>query len=253
MRIALSVIVCGWTVLLTGCSAAHSGAREASMSTGILFRQVAVNGVERRYAVYVPRDYDASRAWPTIIFLNGSGECGEDGQKQALVGLGSAALGDAKAWPFLIVFPQKPDAKSTWVDHDALIFAALRDVESHFRVDRARLYLTGLSQGGFGTWNIAAKHPGTFAAIAPVCGWADVSIAGALKKTPTWAFHGAKDDVVRFESSRDIVAAIEAAGGEAKFTLFPEANHNSWDPAYRGDQNLGAWFLQHRLFGVDGK
>lgn len=216
---------------------------------GFLARSVTVDGEEYRYAVYVPRDMDLSKPAPVIVFLNGRGECGRDGWKQMAVGLGPAVMFNHGRWPFIIVFPQKPDQQSAWEDHTAMVMATLEKTRAEFNTDRARTYLTGLSQGGHGTWAIAAENPGVFAAIAPVCGYGDAeAIAAGLTTTPVWAFHGERDDVVLPEQSKAIVAALRAKGAtpEPKLTLFPNANHNSWDPAY-GTAELPAWLLSHRL------
>jgi predicted peptidase len=218
---------------------------EDHMTTGFLFESVKVDGTDFGYAVYVPRGYTPDRKWPVIVFLNGRGECGMDGQKQVAVGLGTAVLAERDAWPFIIVFPQKPAADTNWVDHEKLVMATLDATTSSYSTDAARVYLTGLSQGGRGTWEIAAKHPDRFAAIAPVCGFGDpASIAPKVKGIPVWAFHGQKDDVVPPKSTTDIIDALKALGADATATLYPNANHNSWDQAYRTEK-LGEWFLAH--------
>jgi predicted peptidase len=214
-------------------------------ASGFLFEKVTVQGHERRFAIYVPREYDRSHAWPLIVFLNGSGECGEDGQRQMTQGLAPAILNDPNSWPFLVVFPQKPDVPSSWLDHDDLVMATLRFARERYRVDPDRIYLTGLSQGGAGSWAIGAKHAELFAAIAPVCGFGDPDeVAKPLAKTPLWAFHGKLDDVVAPEREAVLVEAMKAAGGDPKFTLYPDLNHGCWDRVYR-DEELGTWFLEN--------
>lgn len=215
----------------------------STAQTGLLFREVTVRGQVRKYAVLVPRGYTPATPTPTIVFLNGSGECGTDGSKQAVVGLGSAALLAPERWPFIIIFPQKPSSADLWVDHDDLVMATLDATRREFAVDDTRLYLTGLSQGGRGTWEIAARHPRLFAAIVPVCGFGDPEPLGpALKDMPVWAFHGEKDNVVPAAKTRAIIDAISKAGGQPTATYFKDADHNAWDPAYRG-QKIPEWFL----------
>lgn len=218
-------------------------------------------GYSSRYAVIVPPGYDPARPSPAILFLHGRGESGTDGMRQAGQGLGPAALARPEDWPFIIVAPQKPDQQREWECFPGLAMGALDAACAEFNVDPGRVYLTGLSQGGHGTWVLASQFPGRFAAIAPVCGYGppryvsnpavDTSIEGIasrVRRLPIWAFHGLKDDVVPAEGTKTLVDAVRAArldtDPEPVITLFPDANHNSWDAAYR-TQGLGAWFLKH--------
>lgn len=212
---------------------------------GFLMRSVAVDGSEFKYVVYVPPAYDPAEPMPTILFLNGKGECGSDGLKQIAVGLGPAVMFHVEQWPFLIIFPQKQHAEDKWEDEEAMVMAVLDAVRAEFNVDQSRLYLTGISQGGHGTWAIAASHPDLFAAIAPVCGWGNKTIAKKVAKLPIWIFHGEADFVVRIQTSLEMEESIKAAGGCPKLTTYPKVGHNSWDKAYN-DENLGEWFLEHR-------
>lgn len=235
------------------------------MQTGMLYRSVTVDGLERLYALYVPREYRPGTPWPCVVFLNGSGECGTDGQRQLTQGLFPAMLNAKENWPMIAVFPQKPDRSSTWLDHDALVMAALARTREEWNIDPARIYLTGLSQGGAGAWAIAARHADVFAAIAPICGYSDpAALASNLQNMPVWAFHGLKDDIVPPEHTRNMIAAIEQAGGRTaetnpppgstlaphqqgslRMTLFPDLNHGCWDRAYR-DMDVGEWLLGWR-------
>lgn len=259
-------------MLLLGIGAASAGTAQPPTPTperGVLFRTVHAEGGEHRYAVYVPRDLDPGRPAPAILFLNGRGECGTDGTRQLAVGLLPAVFLSPAEWPFVIVFPQKPTPQSTWADHEELAMACLAAASREFRLDPSRVYLTGLSQGGAGAWSIGSDHPGVFAAIAPVCGFAVgaeaatggparfgddaacAAIASRLAKarTPVWAFHGEKDDAVPVAQTRRLMAALEKAGWSSKedvrATYDPQAGHNCWDRAYR-DEGLAAWFLEHR-------
>ncbi len=212
-----------------------------------LVRSVSVNGADYAYRVYIPEGA-GDAPMPLVIFLHGSGECGTDNLAQLRVGLPLWMAKEPSKWPFIVIMPQKPTKESKWVDHDDAIQAMIGATSKEWKVDAARLYLTGLSQGGMGTWAIAAKHPTQFAAIAPVCGRGNpADAAAALEGVPIWAFHGGKDDVVKPEDGEAMIKAVQARGvnHDVKWTLFPEANHNSWDAAY-GTQDLGAWFLQQR-------
>lgn len=259
------MLIIGASSALSGCA---SGDRLGGTDRGVLFRSIAAEGIaENRYAIYVPRDLDPAAPAPAILFLHGRGECGTEGTRHLNVGLLPAVLADPGRWPFIIILPQKPDEDSTWAEHTELAMACLAATTREFRVDPSRIYLTGLSQGGAGTWAIAAEHPRMFAAIAPVCGFvhdsggaerrfgsaaARARIAAALAgvKIPVWAFHGEKDDVIPPVHTRDMVAALREAGlGEDRLraTYFPQANHNAWDPAYRGQgAELAIWLLSHR-------
>jgi predicted peptidase len=129
--------------------------------------------------------------------------------------------------------------------HEELLLAILEAARKEYSIDETRLYLTGLSMGGFGTWRLGAKHPKLFAALAPICGGGDPSEAAALKDLPIWAFHGDQDKAVPHALSVRMVEAVKAAGGTPKLTIYPGVGHNSWDKAYR-EENLAEWFLQHR-------
>lgn len=241
-------------LLLPGCAdkpaaretMTHPAPVQSQPAAHLVFRTIDAQGAQRRYAEYVPRTYDAAVPSPLVIFLNGSGECGADGIRQCAVGLLPAILASPHRWPCIVLFPQKPESASKWSDYDAMVMAMLAEARSRYNIDPARITLTGLSQGGAGTWALGAAHPGTFAALAPICGFGEpAALAPALKATPVWAFHGEKDNVVLPEKTRAIIAAIEAAGGHPRATYFPEANHNSWDAAYQ-DPRLAEWLLAQR-------
>jgi predicted peptidase len=176
-------------------------------------------------------------------------------------GLGPAIQWDAARWPAIVVFPQKPSPASEWESHEAAVMALLERVRDEYNVDGARIYLTGMSQGGHGTWILGARHPELWAALAPVCGYAGArfagagagtatpaSLAGTLRTIPVWAFHGADDVVVPVAEATAMIDALKAAGAAPapRLTIFPGVDHGSWDPAYRGS-GLAEWlFAQHR-------
>ncbi len=227
---------------------AKPAAPSLSTSTpkGFLLKTIKQDGQDVRYVVYIPADYDASKAWPAILFLHGSGETGSDGLRQVGVGLGAAILRAPDKWPFVVIIPQKPPQKRGWDAYDDLLMAMLDTTKKDYNVDSSRLYLTGLSMGGYGTWALGAKHPALFAALVPICGGGNPSDAAILKNIPIWAFHGEADNVVPTQKSRDMVDAIKAAGGaDVMLTTYPGVGHNSWDNAY-GDPKLSEWLLQHK-------
>ncbi len=237
---------------------AQSSADPAT-ARGFILKELGDDKRSMLYAVYVPRAYDASKPWPCIVFLHGRGESGHDGLRQCVQGLGSAIQWNEREWPFIVLFPQKPDASKQWEAYDTEVMKILADAIEDYTIDPDRVYLTGLSQGGHGTWAFASKHPGTFAAIAPICGYIpplslDRVVAG-VGNVPIWAFHGLADDVVKPEGTTEVTNAIKAARGsspsasEVKASLYEGVNHGSWDRAYRTEQ-LGAWFLKYRRGGA---
>ncbi|GIW86897.1 MAG: hypothetical protein KatS3mg108_1221 [Isosphaeraceae bacterium] len=198
--------------------------------------------VARPYAVFVPEGYDGSRAFPIVLFLHGSGERGEDGVSPLQVGLGAAIAQNPSAFPFIAVFPQ---AQETWragsPDAEAAL-AALADVQMHYKTDPDRVYLTGLSLGGMGTWTIAASDPERWAAIVPVCGFAPVETADALRRTPTWTLIGDADSRRLLDSTRALAARLRELDAPVRYTEYREVGHNSWDRAYN-DPEVIAWML----------
>lgn len=230
-------------------------------------RDISVAGTIHRYQVFVPASAAGGRRPPVIMFLHGSGERGSDGAKQTTVGIGPYIRAHLADFPAIVVFPQAPD-ETEWGDNAGLVFGTLDAATREFHGDADRTYLTGLSMGGYGTWDMALRAPGRFAALVPVCGGlvhprrpsmsvrglegaSDpyAQVAGKLKGSPIWQFHGAKDDVVSPDYSRQMDAALKTAGAsDARLTIFPDANHNSWDPAYSQTPDLWTWlFSQTRV------
>lgn len=260
MRFLTVALTC-FTVMLASCVTVPA----ARGSGSFVEREQTVNGVVHRYQVFVPAR-TGKRKVPVILFLHGSGERGSDNRKQITVGLGPYIAAHADDFPAIVVFPQAP-ADAEWRQSAALAFSALDAATREFGGDPRRTYLTGLSMGGYGTWELALQQPTRFAAIAPVCGGITAPgyrpsmfaapVAGAadpfaetarrLRNLPVWIFHGAKDDVVPPEQSRRMAAALETAGAtQARYTEFPEAGHNSWDDAYSRTPELWEWLLAQR-------
>jgi predicted peptidase len=218
---------------------------------GFLDRTIKdANGKEAKYVLFVPDGYKADKAYPVILFLHGSGETGDDGKKQAAVGLAPAIRNQEKAgkhFPFFAVFPQAQE--HTWKaasKESQRAIAILDAVEKEYKIDEKRQYLTGLSMGGFGTWSLAEKYPDRWAAIVPVCGGGDPANVKDIKDIPCWVFHGDADKAVNVEKGRQMVAALKEAGAKPKFTEYPGVGHNSWDKAYATSE-LYDWLLeQHK-------
>lgn len=200
----------------------------------------------RPYVVYVPKD--ARPPHPTILFLHGRGESGKDGMLPLAVGLPLAIIRNHVRWPFLVIIPQKPDFDPLWPTERGYLDEVLALSESEFDIDPHRRYLTGLSQGGNGTFDLVGRLRWQFAAAAPVCGWSmdPTTLADRFRHVPVWAFHGLKDDVILPERSAEAVEIIRSGGGRVKYTQYPNHNHNSWDEAYQQSE-LPRWLLTQTL------
>jgi predicted peptidase len=229
-------------IALASVAAAADGPAAGADAPRTLEKEVAVE-LKLKYLLTLPRGYDADpgKAWPLLLFLHGAGESGDDLAKVKVHGP-PKLVAAGRDLPFVVVSPQCP--RLGW--NVEALKGLLDEVESAYRVDRSRVYLTGLSMGGFGTWALAAAYPERFAAIAPICGGGERFWAGRLVDTPTWVFHGADDSVVPPRRSEDMVEAMRAAGAkELEFTVYDGVGHDSWTRTY-DDPKLFEWFLAHR-------
>lgn len=198
---------------------------------------------KQNFLVYKPKDYDAKEKVPLVLFLHGAGERG-DGDFDLLKIHGLPKLiQKGKEFSFLVVAPQC--RKDVWWQPTELS-ALLDHIEANYKVDKDRIYVTGLSMGGFGTWGLALRESKRFAAIAPICGGGNVVAAGYDKSitVPTWAFHGAKDPVVPLSASEAMINVLKKNNVEAKLTVYPEAGHDSWTETYENEE-LYKWLLSH--------
>ena len=256
-RLALALLL---PLLLVACVSTPERSRGAFVE-----RSVDIDGTPHRYQVFVPATHAAGRSPAVLLFLHGSGERGSDGDKQTRVGIGPYLRAHMDDFPAIVVMPQAPD-DTEWSDNLPLALGTLDAATRELNGDAARTYLSGMSMGGYGTWELALHAPQRFAALVPVCaglvhprrpsmsvravaGVDDPYAAAAarLKHIPIWQFHGAKDDVVVPEYSRRMDTALKAAGAvEARYTEFPDANHNSWDPAYSHTPELWTWLFAQR-------
>lgn len=219
-------------------------ALQEGIETGFINRVAPVDGTLHPYVVYVPRAYDPGKAWPLVVFLHGRGERGRDGLVQTEVGLPSAIRRHAERFPCLVLMPQCPDDRH-WDGARDIVETAFALTLHTYNVDPRRIYLTGLSMGGYATWHYGAAKPDVFAALMPVCGGGDPADAEALATLPVWAFHGADDAVVPVEESRRMVEAVRAAGGDIQYTEYPDTGHDSWTRAYN-DPDAIRWLLRQR-------
>ena len=197
------------------------------------------------YLLFLSRDYgaDPDKEWPLILFLHGMGERGDDLELVKTHGI-PKIVERQPDFPFIVVSPQCPD-EAMWWDHHLTLKALLEETVAKYAVDVDRIYLTGLSMGGYGTWSMAATYPELFAAIAPICGGGFPEFTSQFKGIPVWAFHGAEDDVVKLEVGQRMVDALRACGGSVRFTVYPGVGHDSWTQTYDNPE-LYEWFLQHR-------
>jgi predicted peptidase len=199
--------------------------------------------VTLKYLLYLPEDYEKQASWPLVLFLHGSGERGDDLQLVKKHGP-PKLIAAGRKFPFIVVSPQAPKSKGRgWEPFE--LTALLDDVSEHYKVDADRVYVTGLSMGGYGAWSLAAYTPDRFAAIVPICGGGDPALARRLAKLPIWVFHGAKDPVVPLERSEVMVEALKKRESDVKFTVYPEALHDSWTETYENPQ-LYEWLLKQR-------
>ena len=239
---------------------------QGRVETGFLDRSVDVGGSSYHYQVYVPYSYTPSQRWPVILFLHGIGERGRDGLLQTQGGLGAAIRQNPSRYPAIVVFPQVPP-DSLWVGVPAqAAMAALDKTTREFQTDSDRVYLTGLSMGGNGSWYLAYRNPSRFAALAPICGWVTPfspwfhnaqtvvpgdstspfeALARRLSRVPIWIFHGEEDNAVPVSQSRQAAAALSSVGAAVQFTELQGIGHNAWDAAY-GSTKFSTWLFQQR-------
>jgi predicted peptidase len=213
-------------------------------------------GAELRYRIHVSKAKEGEKL-PLVLFLHGAGERGDDNAAQVKHGIKQFLAREAK-YPCILVVPQCPkgvwwanrggkapaDAKAP--EPGALAIELVESLAKEHGADLKRLYITGLSMGGFGTWELIARHPERFAAAVPICGGGDVSRAAVIAKIPQWIFHGDKDTAVKVDESRKMVEAMKSAGGSPKYTEYPGVGHNSWDNAYADDALYEWLFAQKR-------
>jgi len=189
---------------------------------------------------YLPRGYMLEGNWPLILFLHGSGERGDD--LSLVKKHGPLQVAQEMLLPFVIIAPQCPDGQSWSAE---LLNAFLLTILNRYSIDQGRVYVTGLSMGGTGTWELAKRNPEIITAIAPICGRGSVMNICKLKDMPVWAFHGAKDEIIPLHYSTNTVNELKKCGGIARLTIYPDALHDCWTETYE-DHKLYEWFLEHQ-------
>ena len=235
---------------------------EPRMPAGFVYETAEFDGKRWPYAVHVPRGWQPGG--PSLLFLHGRGECGDDGQLQLAVGLAPALLRAPAEWPFLVVFPQKPSPDEDWEHYEPQVLAILSRAQAKYGADPARAAVTGLSQGGHGSWELARRNPRLFRAVAPLCGYAAApahgwarfdrerdwnvdahraaaaSIADALRGHPVWTVHGDADTSVPIALTDVVVDALRARGAEPHVERYAGVGHDCWTRAY-ADAALAAF------------
>lgn len=196
-----------------------------------------------RYLLYLPDAYDSEvdAEWPLVLALHGAGERGADLDLLETQGLPRLVSHEGRELPFVLVAPQC-SSQSQWVAEVTTLSGLLDEVTSEFRIDPARVSVTGFSMGGFGTWSLAVRYPDRFAAIAPICGGLWNQGAEPLRDLPVWTFHGEDDTTVPISFTEDIVAELEGLSAPVRFTRCPGIEHDSWTRAY-DDPALLEWLV----------
>ena len=250
MQKLFSLLTAICAVALVSCTTVKkSSSSVRSQLTAQQFTWKSERSVKTGYLLYLPKDCDpkSRQRWPLMLFLHGAGERGTNLTLVAKHGPPKLAqLGTN--FPFIIVAPQCP-AGQVW--DNAALFALLDHIQEKYPVDEKRIYVTGLSMGGYGTWSLAAARPEKFAAVAPICGggnFIEIHLArgDALKKLGVWAFHGAKDPVVPPAESERMIDALKKIGAkDVQLTVYPEAQHDSWTETY-ADPKFYDWLLAHQ-------
>jgi predicted peptidase len=213
------------------------------------------------YRLLKPKNYDPRQKYPLVIFLHGAGERGNDNEKQLIHGMNDFASDEVmEKYPAFVMAPQCP-AGQQWGGINRLAkvetpegqlppaldatLKAAKAMEKDFSIDDRRIYLTGLSMGGYGSWKALETHPDMFAAAAIICGGGKPEAAAKFKHVPIWVFHGADDKTVPVEQSREMVEALKAAGANPKYTEYPGVGHNSWAATYSNPE-LYAWLFAQK-------
>jgi predicted peptidase len=218
------------------------------------------------YRLLAPRDLSSGARYPLVVFFHGSGERGADNEKQLINGVERFARPESRSqYPCFVLAPQCP----THLDNQPIMWTGSREemhrlklasepaaplqtalelifvIQGKYPIDLDRIYVAGISMGGFAAWEALIRHPRHFAAAIPVCGGGDVTYADSIKHVPVWAFHGAEDPVVPVICSRSMIENLEKAGGAPRYTEYPGVGHNSWDRAY-AEPELLSWLFSHK-------
>lgn len=214
------------------------------------------------YRFLIPEGYDPEKKYPLVLFLHGAGERGNDNQAQLKWGVTRFAEKEVmKKHPAFVIAPQVPEGE-TWAQLNwretgldtepeprlplTLSLEVVDLIIETYPIDTDRIYITGLSMGGFGTWDAIIRYPDKFAAAIPICAGGDTRKADRIAHLPIWNFHGVLDEVVPVDLSRSMINALQEAGGNPGYTEYPDVGHDSWIPVYKDDYVLDWLFSQSR-------
>lgn len=198
--------------------------------------------LEGQYLLYLPEEYGGQEKWPLLLFLHGAGERGADINLVKVHGP-PKLIEEGKDFPAIVVSPQCPKGQFWSVE---FLDDLLDEIVQRYKTDEDRIYVTGLSMGAYGTWSLALEYPHRFAAIAPICGGSNPVLAHLIQHLPIWVFHGAKDKVVTLENSQEMVDALKKLKADVKFTIYPDAGHDSWTETYNNPDFYNWLFCQKR-------
>ncbi len=235
MRCLSFLVLIGTAILPHAASAQHQEVRT----------QAPCAGERLRYLLYTPSRDDSVQheSFPLVLFLHGGGEGGRDIEKVKTHGL-PKLIAAGQSFPFFVVSPQNPSETQFWDDQQ--LIRLVEEVIREQPIDKSRIYLTGLSRGGYGAWRLAIQNPDRFAALVPISGGGPVPYAKRIAHLPIWAFHGEQDPVIPVEESRRMIHALRKAGGNAKLTIYPDAKHDAWTETYE-NRELYEWMLEQRI------
>lgn len=220
------------------------------------------NGQTLKYRLLKPADYTEGKKYPVVVFLHGAGERGDDNVKQLVHGAKQFATPERrKEFPAFVIAPQCPTGKR-WSEVDwskdtsvlpenpsdamGLVKDLLDEMIENSQVDTKRIYITGLSMGGYGTWDAIARYPNFFAAAIPICGGGDPNTVEKFKNTPIWCFHGDEDQAVKVGRCREMVDALKKVDGDIKYTEYPGVGHDSWTLTYANPE-IYTWLFSKKL------
>ena len=257
----LAIALFAGAVLVASSAAVRAEPKEGTLDLLEKKTFTDSSGAKLPYRLLAPINYDSKAKYPLVVFLHGAGERGDDNEKQLVHGVPEFLKPEnRKDYPCFLIAPQCPNEKK-WVEVDwsaeahvqpkepsdplHLTLGLIDQMQKDYSIDPKRIYITGLSMGGFGTWDVLARKPDLFAAAVPICGGADEATAPKIAKIPIWAFHGAKDQAVKVSRTRNMIDALKKTGGEPKYTEYPEEGHASWVPAYK-DAEMMKWLFAQK-------